>query len=57
MNNMSVNEDLLEEFREELKDRYTSIELCELFIEHFELTEEDILSIFGDEMVMELKWR
>lgn len=57
MNNMSIDSEILEEFREGLKDRYSPIELCELFIEHFHLSEEDILSIFGDEMIIDLHWR
>lgn len=54
---MSVDTEILEEYREELKDKYSPIELCELFIESFNLSEEDILSIFGDELVMSLKFR
>jgi type I restriction-modification system DNA methylase subunit len=57
MNNMSIDYELLEEFREELKDRYTPIEICELFIESLELSEDDILDIFGDERIVELKFR
>lgn len=54
---MSIDTDLLEEFKKELVDRYTPIELAELFIERFDLSEWDILDIFGDDRVTELKFR
>jgi len=57
MINMSTDYDILEEFSASLKDRYSPIELCELFIEALNLTEDDILDIFGDERIMELKFR
>lgn len=57
MNDMSIDYEILEEFRKELSDRYTSIEICELFIESLNLSEEDILNIFGDERITELKFR
>lgn len=57
MSEMSIDYDILEEFSASLKDRYTAIELCELFIEALELTEDDILDIMGDERIMSLKFR
>ena len=44
-----IDRDLLEEFKQRLKDRYTATELCELL----ELTEDDLLDAF-EEKVLEL---
>ena len=49
---MSMDRELLEEYKNQLRDRYTAVELCELL----ELTEDDILEMFEDKIV-ELKWR
>lgn len=57
MTSMSIDYDILEEFSAELRDRYTPIELCELFIEALGLSEDDILDIMGDERIMSLKFR
>jgi len=54
---MSIDLEILEEFRLSLIDRYTPIELCELFIEALDLSEDDILDIMGDERIMSLKFR
>lgn len=54
---MSIDTDLLEEFKAELCDRYTPIELAELLIDHFDLSEWDVLDIFGDDRISELKFR
>ena len=47
---MSMDREILEEFKLHLKDRYTAVELCELL----ELTEDDLLEMF-EEKVIELK--
>lgn len=57
MTSMSIDYEILEQYSAELRDRYTPIELCELFIEALGLTEDDILDIFGDENIMALKFR
>jgi hypothetical protein len=49
---MSIDRDLLEEYKAELKDRYTAVEICELL----QLTEDDLLEAFEDK-VIELKFR
>lgn len=49
---MSIDRDLLEEVKAELRDRYTAVELCELL----NLTEDDILEQFEDR-VIEFKFR
>ncbi len=54
---MSIDNDILEEFKASLVDKYTPIELAELFIDAFGLSEYDILDLFGDERVTELKFR
>lgn len=54
---MSIDYEELEEFKKQLVDRYLPIEICELFIEHFELSEWDILDLMGDERVAELRFR
>lgn len=54
---MSIDSDILEEFKNSLVDKYTPIEIAELFIEHFDLSEWDILDVFGDELITELKFR
>lgn len=57
MNNMSIDWDLVQEFKEELVDRYEPLELMELIIDHFNLTAWDVLEMVGDEKIIELKWR
>lgn len=52
MIDMSMDRELLEEFKAELKDRYTAVEICELL----DLTEDDLLEMF-EEKVVELKFR
>lgn len=47
---MSMDREILEEFKAHLKDKYTAVELCELL----NLTEDDLLEMFEDK-VMELK--
>ena len=54
---MSIDYEVLEEFKKSLVDKYTAYELCELFIDHFELSEWDILDLMGDDRVTELKFR
>ena len=49
---MSVDYELLEEFKAELSERYTAEELCELL----GLDVWDIIEAFP-EKIMELKWR
>lgn len=52
MIDMSIDYDLLEEFKKELADKYTAEELSELL----ELDVWDIIEAF-QEKVIELKWR
>jgi len=54
---MSVDSEALEEFKKSLVDKYTPIEICELFIEHFNLSEWEILDMIGDDLVMEFRFR
>lgn len=52
MIDMSINRELLEEFKLELADKYTAEELCELL----ELDVWDLLEEFEDK-IMNLKFR
>jgi len=54
---MGIDYELLDEYKQSLVDRYTAIELMELFIEHFDLTEWDILDIIGEDRIAEMKFR
>jgi len=54
---MSIDTELLEEFKSSLVDKYTPIELAELFIDHFDLSEWDILDLMGDDRITEIKFR
>lgn len=47
-----IDREILEEFKAELKDRYTAVEICEIL----NLTEDDLLEMFEDK-VAELKFR
>ena len=47
-----LDREALEEFKAELKDKYTAVELCEML----DLTEDDILDMFEDK-VIEYKFR
>lgn len=49
---MSVDRELLEEFKAQLLDRYTAEELVEVL----QITAEDILEMFEDK-VTEFRWR
>jgi hypothetical protein len=52
VNNMSQNEDLIEEYLNQLADAYTAEELCELL----GLEVWDILEAFRERCI-DLKWR
>jgi hypothetical protein len=52
MINMSIDVELLDEFKKELADRYTAEELCELL----ELDVWDVIEMF-EEKIVELKFR
>jgi len=47
-----IDREMLEEYKAELRDRFTAVELCEML----ELTEDDILEMFEDK-VIEYKFR
>ncbi len=47
-----IDREMLEQYKAELRDRYTAVELCEML----ELTEDDILEMFEDRVV-EFKFR
>lgn len=42
-----MDREALEEYKAELKDKYTAVELCEML----NLTEDDILEMFEDKVV------
>jgi hypothetical protein len=52
LSNLSVDRELLEEYKLQLLDRYTAEELVELL----HITAEDILEMFEDK-VTEFRWR
>jgi hypothetical protein len=47
-----IDREMIEEYKAELRDRFTAVELCEML----ELTEDDILEMFEDK-VIEYKFR
>ena len=47
-----IDREMLVQYKAELRDRYTAVELCEML----ELTEDDILEMFEDRVV-EFKFR
>lgn len=47
-----IDREMLEQYKAELRDRFTAVELCEML----ELTEDDILEMFEDK-VIEYKFR
>lgn len=47
-----IDREMLEQYKAELRDRFTAVELCEML----ELTEDDILEMFEDRVV-EFKFR
>lgn len=42
-----LDREALEEFKDELRDKYTAVELCEML----GLTEDDILEMFEDKVI------
>lgn len=51
---MSIDRELLEDYKNSLADRYEAIELCELIIDHFNLDIWAVMDAFGDELLIEL---
>lgn len=54
---MSIDTDILNEYKAHLADRYLPIELMELVIDHFDLSVWDVMELVGEERLMELKFR
>lgn len=52
-----IDLEVLEEFKQEICDRYSPTEIAELLIEYFELSEREVLDLFSDDMIMEFKFR